>query len=189
MHNSFHLFDSFEIFKQHVTNPSFFSVEDFCTILFEDVKEIIQEKGCHPSIEEQVIYLYRLFLDYRLIIIEGLPKTGKSLIVSILQYAFAKLSKNTDLTNRDSSLLPIEVLDVYPGSYSYENLFGYIISKPNSLHVRKYGVFDAFCQKVSMKNFRLIKFLDLMVLLIKISEIFYLDISNHIIQLDFMFRH
>jgi hypothetical protein len=50
-------------------NPNFFEVEDFYVILSEVVKDIIQENGCHPSIENQIIYLYRLFLQNQVIII------------------------------------------------------------------------------------------------------------------------
>ena len=122
----FPLFSCFEAFNDHITAPTGFrinKVEQFIGNFLQDkISELSVDLPADYLIQK-TIDLFKLFQEYSVIFICGQPKTGKSLVLKLLQFAYEAMADRPDAVHF-KGMLPLKTVEVFCGSGTKEDVFG-----------------------------------------------------------------
>ena len=127
LYSTFHVFDTFETFKNNLLNWNFFADEIASSLIREEVSKFTSNE----YYINQTIILFKLLMNYSCIIICGESYSGKSYIVELLSKAFETLSKNPDAINKFNLIASIKLLDLYMNIDTTSGIFGTSIDDVN----------------------------------------------------------
>lgn len=126
LYANFPLFSCFEAFKDHITAPTGFKINKVEQFIGNFLQDKIAELDLDLPAEyliQKTIDLFKLFQEYSVIFICGQPKTGKSLVLKLLSFAYEALAEESDAT-QFKGMLPLKIVEVFCGSGTKEDVFG-----------------------------------------------------------------
>ncbi|EAX91539.1 Dynein heavy chain family protein [Trichomonas vaginalis G3] len=148
---NFHIFENINVFKDHITKPQCFHIEQAAEVIRDVVSKELKNMEDQVDTEyiiKQVIRLYEMMLKYPCIIICGGPNSGKTLIVHMLELAFLKLAQNADIINRFSGIMPVKICDVFQESEKYKVMFGSVKDDPEEGQIQNYGLLNTYVSQL-----------------------------------------
>ncbi|OHS97076.1 Dynein heavy chain family protein [Tritrichomonas foetus] len=160
----FPLFDSFEKFKQYISNNFNFYIDKATQI----IKQVIIEASTTMDVDfpieyltEKVINLFQLMRTSPCIIIFGPCNSGKTILIDLLSKAYRKMVQDADIVNHFKGIMPMKIRTVYQNSDTWENIFGSADEDPTQGTVWRYGQFQTALTNLNFyqnSHHRILKF-------------------------------
>ena len=124
----FTLFSDFGNFKSYIQKPNCFSYDTLESIMEAYLYKRIPELNIDVPIDyliAKTLNLFRLMKNNTIIVINGPPSSGKSLIIQLLTECFQLLSDTPDVAQMHiSGIKPLKVARCFHGSGSWNDIFG-----------------------------------------------------------------
>lgn len=147
LYSYFPLFNSFETFKENLTNHDCFEADICEKILSETLRSIIHD-DISPILAEylidKTISFYNLMKNNPCVVIYGPPNSGKTKIIELLEKAFEKICEDEEKVKKFRRIRPIKQLELFYNCDIWEEMFGEMKPDPELGHVWHYGMFHSY---------------------------------------------
>jgi len=141
--NSFHLYESIDLFRSKIRNPGAFINETSINALASTIATIIPNTDIKEYLINQTLSFHEMLQFHNFVIIYGPPLSGKHSVLNYYINACNSISNNSELHNKYIGIHKVDSTNIYHRSENEKKVFGYVSNDPTLGDVWHHGIINS----------------------------------------------